>query len=867
MWECTIPGPAHEFPQRANSMLDTGNPTVLIDNEYATHLGLKRKKLPHPEVFDVAMKNIEEKEKLVLHEYVKFKVSDPTNSWESKHVHAIVAPQLCVPVILGMTFLGENNIVIDVGACTAIDKTTGFDLMNPIPASPLPPPRPRLREVFRKIKSDRAEVVKELKSELAKRGQTAPIAFKVNVVGAIRERIEVLVAQEHLKQHGEDLKAEFHDVFEPIPHADELLSDVYCRIKLKDSTKMIASRSYSCPRKYKEAWSVLIQQHLDAGRIRPSNSQHASPAFLVPKSNPTAMPRWVNDYCQLNTNTVPDSHPLPRVDDILAECARGKIWSVLDMTNSFFQTRVHPDDVPFTAVTTPMGLYEWLVMPMGLRNAPPIHQRRMTAALRPFLGRFCHIYIDDIVIWSDSVDEHEKHIRTILQALRKAKLFCNPKKCDFFLLELDFLRHHISSRGIEANSLKVDQILQWPTPTSATDVRSFLGLVRYLATFLPKLADHTTVLTPLTMKEAKNFFPPWTDAHQAAFQAIKDLVMSCECLTVIDHDNLGENNIYVTCDASDWRTGTTLSFGKTWESAWPVAFDSMQLKSTELNYPVHEKELLAIICALKKWRTDLLGNHFYVYTDHRTLENFDMQWDLSRRQLRWQEFISQYDMDLLYIRGEDNCVADTLSRLPSGSFPDERGTTEEPFHTTWGQFNTVGAMLTITTDAKLLEAIRKGYLTDSFCKKITASHSNTPGITMANGLLYAGSRLIIPTVQDIRENLFRLAHDCLGHFGADKSYAALKDAYYWPNMRRDLEQAYVPGCVDCQHNKWQTKKPAGPLHPLPVPDDRCESVAMDFIGPLPVDDGFDCILTVTDHLNSDLRVILTHTDITHCTQP
>ena len=119
------------------------------------------------------------------------------------------------------------------------------------------------------------------------------------------------------------------------------------------------------------------------------------------------LPRWVNDYRALNANTVLDSYPLPRVDDILTDCAKGKIWSKLDMTNSFFQTRVHPDDIPLTAVTTPFGLYEWTVMPQGLKNTPLIHQRRMNSALREHIGKFCHIYIDDIVIWSSSIDEHK----------------------------------------------------------------------------------------------------------------------------------------------------------------------------------------------------------------------------------------------------------------------------------------------------------------------------------------------------------------------------------------------------------------------------------------------------------------------------
>ena len=143
------------------------------------------------------------------------------------------------------------------------------------------------------------------------------------------------------------------------------------------------------------------------------------------------LPRWVNDYQILNASTVTDSHPLPRIDDILADCEKGKIWSVLDMTNSFFQTRVHPDDVHLTAVTMPLGLYEWLVMPMGLRNSPAIHQRHVTAALREYIGKFCHIYLDDIVIWSQDVIKHMHHIDLIMKALQKARLYCNPKKMSF----------------------------------------------------------------------------------------------------------------------------------------------------------------------------------------------------------------------------------------------------------------------------------------------------------------------------------------------------------------------------------------------------------------------------------------------------
>lgn len=182
---------------------------------------------------------------------------------------------------------------------------------------------------------------------------------------------------------------------------------------------VILKRQYECPKKYRDVWRQLLNQHLSAGRLRPSASEYASPAFLIPKSDPLAMPRWVNDYRALNDNTVPDRHPLPSINEILSDCARGKIFGKLDMTNSFFQTRVHPDDVKYTAVTTPFGLYEWTVMPQGCQNAPATHQQRMFQALRHLVGTICHIYLDDIVIWSQTINDYRRNVALVLDALRQ----------------------------------------------------------------------------------------------------------------------------------------------------------------------------------------------------------------------------------------------------------------------------------------------------------------------------------------------------------------------------------------------------------------------------------------------------------------
>ena len=207
----------------------------------------------------------------------------------------------------------------------------------------------------------------------------------------------------------------YKPLFKLIPHVDNLLTMYTAGEKLKDATKTITTQTYSSLCKYQEAWKALIQFYEDVGQIRPSNSEHASPSFLTLKVDSTALPHWVNDYCVLNSNTVLDSYPLPHIDDILANCTKGKIWSWLDMRNSFFQMCVHPDDIHLTVITTPIGPYEWTTMPQGLKNTPPIHQHQMNATLWHFIGKICHIYIDDIVIWSSSITQHVKHINMVME--------------------------------------------------------------------------------------------------------------------------------------------------------------------------------------------------------------------------------------------------------------------------------------------------------------------------------------------------------------------------------------------------------------------------------------------------------------------
>jgi reverse transcriptase-like protein len=293
-------------------------------------------------------------------------------------------------------------------------------------------------------------------------------------------------------------------------------------------------------------------------------------------------------------------------------------------------------------------------MPFGLTNAPATFQALVQDVLRPLLDIAVIVYIDDILIYSKNDQDHTKHVRQVLELLRQHKLYGTIAKCEFFKKSVEYLGHVISADGIATDPKKVETVQNWPIPTNLKDIQSFLGLCNYYRRFIQ---DYSKIAAPLTDLTHKDTPFTWTTTTQEAFEQLKHRMATTPVLCIPDP----ALPFTVTTDASDFAVGAVLSQDQG-NGAQPVAFTSRKMNEHERNYATHEKETLAVMHALKKWRVYLEGRHFTVYTDHATLRHFAEQPDLTRHQARWTEKMQDYDFEIKYLPGKQNVVADALSR-------------------------------------------------------------------------------------------------------------------------------------------------------------------------------------------------------------
>ena len=438
------------------------------------------------------------------------------------------------------------------------------------------------------------------------------------------------------------------------PHLPPL-REVNHKIPLKDESMRYTYHLPKCPDAMKTQLSDKIQRYINAGWWEEANVPQAAPMLCVPKKSGKL--RTVIDARKRNENTEKDVTPFPDQEQIRNDVARAKYRSKIDMSDAYEQIRIEPQDVWKTAFSTVYGTFLSHTMQQGDCNAPATFQRLMTSVFREFIGRFVHVYLDDIFVYSDSIEEHEEHLRLVFDKLRKAQLFLEESKLDLYSKRMDCLGHIIDDRGIHADSDKMARVREWRTPRNKHDVQRFLGLVQYLAHFMPDVSAFTGPLQAIQ----RNGHPfHWRPLHQVCMDNIKRLACKTPILRPID-PSLDEP-IWVICDASASGVGAVYGQGPTWQTCRPAGFMSKKFTAAQHNYRVFEMETIAILEALLKWEDKLIGNRINVVTDHRALEFFKTQRKLSSRQMRWMEYLSRFDYDIQYVKGVSNKVADSLSR-------------------------------------------------------------------------------------------------------------------------------------------------------------------------------------------------------------
>ena len=421
-------------------------------------------------------------------------------------------------------------------------------------------------------------------------------------------------------------------------------------IDLVPGTKYCVTRQWPLPKEQCDVIDEFFRAKHAAGMVRESKSPHSSPTFCVKK--PNGKWRIVHAFNKLNAVTIPAQTPIPRKDVLQNNMVGCTIYSALDLVDGYYQLLMRASDVPLTAVSTPSGmLWEWLVMPQGLSNAPATFNRLVTQLFRPHRG-YAQTYFDDIFVHSraehdrSDVDNHIDHLRAVLECMRTNKLYANASKCIFGAEEIPFLGCFIGKQGLRADPAKVKSIVEWPVPKNQKELHKWLGLANYLHKYSANYADIARPLSNLLKKDADWC---WTSTENDAFIAVKDSLLQAPILALPDPDR----PFSVVCDASDFAIGCALLQPDVEGHERVIAFESRQLKAAEKNYPVHDKELLAMKYALVKFRVHLLGSKsFVIYTDHASLRTATQSPHLSQRMARWISFFAEYNFEVKYKPGK-----------------------------------------------------------------------------------------------------------------------------------------------------------------------------------------------------------------------
>ncbi|XP_028794242.1 uncharacterized protein LOC114749870 [Neltuma alba] len=685
--------------------------------------------------------------------------------------------------------LGDWNGLVDFSIVTMDDYpiVLGMEFMDKVKAVPIPfantmcileEGNPRLVPLERETQLREKQIsAMQLSKGIKKKQPTYLVALEEEAVASPTKNLPRCI--EHVLE-------EFKDMMPPeLPKRLPPKREVDHKIELVPGATPPAAVPYRLAPSELEELRRQLKELVDMGYIRPSKAPYGAPVLFQKKHDGSL--RLCIDYQALNKITVKNKYPIPLIADLFDQLGQARWFTKLDLRSGYYQVRIVEGDEPKTTCVTRYGSYEFLVMPFGLTNVPATFCTLMNRVLQLFLDKFVVVYLDDIVIYSKTLEEHVKHLRQVFQVLRENELYVKKEKCAFAQQEVTFLGHIVGGGKLRMDESKVRAIQEWEPPRKVPELRSFLGLANYYRKFIK---GYSAIAAPLTDLLKKNRVWDWDDKCQATFEELKAAVIKEPVLALPDHTKPYE----VQTDASDFALGGVLM-----QEGHPVAYESRKLNDAERRYTVQEKEMTAVVHCLRTWRHYLLGTKFIVKTDNVATSYFLKQKKLTPKQVRWQAFLAEFDFVMEYKPGKGNVVADALSRkaelasITSPSFP-------------------------------LVDRVKEGLKQDPQAKSLMelASQGKTRRFWLEDGVLITkGNRVYVPKWQGLRKEIIKECHDSrwAGHPGVRRTMALIERAYFWPQMRDDVE-LYVKTCLVCQQDKVEQRPVSGLLEPLRFPRDH-----------------------------------------------
>lgn len=686
-------------------------------------------------------------------------------------------------------------------------------------------------------------------------------------------------------QLGKDFIMSYQDIFSKDDYDIGHVTSVKHRIELEDERPFKQRYRHIPPAMYEDVKSHLHQM-LRAGVIRKSHSPYASNIVLVKKKNGSL--RICVDYRQLNLKTKKDAYALPRTEDMLDCMAGNKYFSTVDMRSGFHQVEILEEHKERTAFTVgPLGLFEYNRMPFGLACAPATYQRLMQDCLADLHMSICCVFIDDIIIFGHTYEEHMERLKMVFDRIREANLKLSPSKCSFFKPRVKFVGHIVSEAGVETDPEKVDKVSNWPTPKTPEDVRKFIGFVGYYRRFIDNFSQIAKPLTSLMpspttkkgKKKKKHEQRPWewSDKQETAFTTLKQRLISAPILGYADYAKPFE----LHTDASGQGLGAVL-YQEQAGTLRVIAYASRGLTKAEQNYPAHKMEFLALKWSITdKFHDYLYGHTFKVLTDNNPLTYVLTTAKLDATGHRWLAALATYDFEIHYRPGKSNADADSLSRLATidqKSIKAICGSMQTPLVEAYAispdavNSSELDMHMDVSTDINWSEAQAKDPSLHHCIKLLKAGQTPKKGQTpstpiqkqfshlrLIDDVLYREvavdgqqhHQLVLPAsyIKIVMEAL----HDEIGHPGKDRTISLIRERFYWPGLYKDVENR-IHRCERCIKRKKEPEK--APLVNITTTQPM-ELICIDYLTLEPSKGGIQDILVITDHFTRYAQAIPT----------